>query len=229
MRFYLIIIGFLFSASTLAQYSLIINEASSRNTTIITDEDDDFEDWLEIYNGDTISKNLSQYYLSDDKDIPMMWKFPEIILEPQDYLLVFASKKDRKPIINHWESVLSGDSLWKYKNPSELNESSYDYVYWSETNYDDTDWLSGNGAFGVGYDQIQTPTSDTLRTIHLRAEFHIEDTSKILSAVIHAYYDDGFVAYLNGYQILRINMKNDGLKQLYFPTDSKSIPKQEKY
>lgn len=137
MRFFLISFFFILIVFAQAQTSILITEVCSRNTEIIADEDLDFEDWIEVYNQDTIAVNLSNYYLSDDKDEPFMWQFPNLILQPDEYILVFASGKDRKPVIDHWETALFGDSLWKYKNPSEENSSDYDYVYWSTSDYND--------------------------------------------------------------------------------------------
>lgn len=215
MRIYLIYLFILIALFSKAQTSIQINEVCSRNTNVVADEDLDYEDWIEIYNKDTIAVNLSQYYLSDDNDEPLMWQFPELFLQPNDYLLVFASGKNRKAIINHWETALSGDSLWRYINPTDDNQTEYDYVYWSDADYDDSDWQEDYGSFGdsiSGYEQVNTYVTDSLRCLYLRQEFYVSDTSKILSAVLHAYYDDGFTAYLNGYEIMRVNMIHDGIK-----------------
>jgi len=210
-----------------AQSSLKINEVCSRNTNIICDDDLDFEDWIEIYNDDSISLDLSQYYLTDDKNEIFKWQFPKILLHPKKYLLVFASGKDRKKIINHWETAVFGDSLWKYKNPTDENTTEYDYSHWSDYDYEDGDWLSGYGAFGdsiSGYEQVQTYTTDSIPSIFLRKEFFISDTSKILSVILHAYYDDGFTTYINGYEVLRRNMVHDGIRPHYNKTAFSAHP-----
>ena len=215
MRNFLICLFFIIAFITKAQISIQINEVCSRNTDIIADEDLDYEDWIEIYNRDTIAIDLSQYYLSDDENNPLMWRFPKLLIQPDEYLLVFASAKDRTTTIDHWEMALSGDSLWKYINPTDENQSDYDYVYWTHNDYDDSDWQQAYGAFGDsinGYEQVNTYITDSLRSLYLRQEFFVEDTSKILSAMLHAYYDDGFIAYLNGYEIMRINMVHNGIK-----------------
>ena len=191
-----------------AQRSIQINEACNKNVNILLDEEGDFEDWIEIYNNDTVSIQLKDYYLSDDQQEARMWSFPDLTLDPHEYLLLFASGKNRKELINHWESPLNGDSLWKYKNTGE--QSDEEYILWTENDFDDTDWEIGYGGFGTGYDSISTPTIDT--TIYLRQEFFLLDTSKVLMTLLHAYYDDGFVAYLNGFEILRVNMLKNGIK-----------------
>ena len=75
--------------------NLVINEVMSANVSIITDEDEDYPDWLEIYNpGDSLI-DLSGFGLSDDVSEPYRWVFPEVELAGREYLLVFASGKDR--------------------------------------------------------------------------------------------------------------------------------------
>ena len=215
MRHYLSLIFLFIALVTNAQISFQINEACSRNTNVIADEDLDYEDWIEIYNHDSVAINLSENYLSDDQDVPFMWQFPEVSLSANDYLLVFASGKNRKTLVNHWETALFGDSLWKYINPTDENQSDYDYVYWSDMDYDDSEWQQNFSAFGDsinGYEQVKTFITDSLQSLYLRQEFYVTDTAKILSAIIHAYYDDGFTAYLNGYEIMRVNMIHDGIK-----------------
>ncbi len=58
--------------------------------------DGDYPDWIEIYNPGTESISLIGYGLSDNPTDPFKWIFPQVILSPQAYLLVFASGKDRK-------------------------------------------------------------------------------------------------------------------------------------
>lgn len=72
-----------------------INEIMASNATTVADEDGDYSDWLELYNNGTEVVNLSGYYLSDNPGNPFKWTFPETILMPDSFLVVFASDKDR--------------------------------------------------------------------------------------------------------------------------------------
>lgn len=74
---------------------LYLNEIMASNATSITDEDYDAEDWIEIYNAGDDPVNLEGYGLSDDYDNPMRWEFPGVIIGPGEFLLVWASGKDR--------------------------------------------------------------------------------------------------------------------------------------
>jgi len=214
MRYLFIYISLLFVTQLSGQDSIRINEVCSRNSKVITDENENYEDWIEIYNYGTQDIDLSNFHLSDDKNAPLMWQFPEIILKANDYILIFASGESKKILINHWETALFGDSLWRFKNPSDENNDAYDYVNWSNTDYDDSEWSISLGAFGTpdGYEATVTECNPDLRTMYLRQEFFITDTSQLLSAMIHAYYDDGITAYINGYEILRENVIHNGIK-----------------
>lgn len=75
---------------------LVINEVMASNATTIADEDGDFEDWIELYNGTDETINLEGFGLSDDFARPFRWVFPTVSIEPGQFLLLWASGKDRK-------------------------------------------------------------------------------------------------------------------------------------
>ena len=74
---------------------LCINEFMSWNSSFITDEDGDYSDWIEIYNNGSEPLNLYGCGLSDDPAYLNKWVFPPYVLEPDSYLIVFASGKNR--------------------------------------------------------------------------------------------------------------------------------------
>jgi hypothetical protein len=74
-----------------------INEFLASNQSGITDEDGDFEDWIEIYNSHSIPISLSNWYISDNDNDRRKWQFPaNLIIQPGEFLLVWASGKDRQ-------------------------------------------------------------------------------------------------------------------------------------
>ena len=73
----------------------LITEVQSSNRYTITDEDDDSPDWIEIHNPGAESIDLSAFALTDNDEVPGKWPFPKRTLEPGEYLLVFASGKNR--------------------------------------------------------------------------------------------------------------------------------------
>ncbi|WP_367391605.1 CotH kinase family protein [Lewinella sp. LCG006] len=81
------------TAETLSA-QVLINEICASNNASIEDEFGAFPDWIELYNAGENALNLAGYSLSDDPADPAKWSFPEIILEPDDWLLVFASDRN---------------------------------------------------------------------------------------------------------------------------------------
>jgi hypothetical protein len=73
---------------------LVINEVMTSNNITLTDEDQEYCDWIELYNRGTEAIDLTGYGLSDREE-SRRWVFPSVTIEPGAYLLVFASGKDR--------------------------------------------------------------------------------------------------------------------------------------
>ena len=74
----------------------VISEFLASNRAGIVDEDGDTSDWIEIHNPDQVSISLGGWFLTDSPTNRMKWRFPEVILPPRGYLLIFASGKDRR-------------------------------------------------------------------------------------------------------------------------------------
>ncbi|HUT13754.1 MAG TPA: lamin tail domain-containing protein [Thermoguttaceae bacterium] len=75
--------------------SLVISELLASNSSVLADEDGDFSDWLEICNPTGAAIDLDGWYLTDDAGDLTKWEFPSRVLQPDAYLVVFASAKDR--------------------------------------------------------------------------------------------------------------------------------------
>jgi len=73
---YLLSIIILFCISATASAQLTVNEIMASNSTIIADNEGQFEDWIEIYNASSVSINLADYYLTDDPNNLTKWKIP---------------------------------------------------------------------------------------------------------------------------------------------------------
>ncbi|HUT13679.1 MAG TPA: lamin tail domain-containing protein, partial [Thermoguttaceae bacterium] len=75
--------------------SPIISEIMAVNASTLLDEDGDSSDWIEIYNPSESAVDLRGWYLTDDADELTKWELPQRTLAAEDYLVVFASGKDR--------------------------------------------------------------------------------------------------------------------------------------
>ena len=83
------------SAYHLTAQSVVINEVMASNGATLADEDGDYEDWIELYNAGNETVNIGGWGLSDDYDRPFRWVLPAVEIHPGDYLLIWASNKDR--------------------------------------------------------------------------------------------------------------------------------------
>ena len=62
----------------------------------LLDEDGESSDWIEIYNPTAEAVHLGGWYLTNDADNLEQWKFPGgVVLNPGQFLIVFASGKNR--------------------------------------------------------------------------------------------------------------------------------------
>lgn len=73
----------------------IISEFMASNDSTLNDEDDQSSDWIEIHNPDSTAIDLAGYYLTDEATLPTLWTFPSVTLNAGEYLIVFASNKNR--------------------------------------------------------------------------------------------------------------------------------------
>jgi hypothetical protein len=75
--------------------SPVISEFMADNKSTLWDENGDSSDWIEIFNPDATNVSLSGWYLTDDENDLTKWAFPAVTLKSGEFLVVFASKKDR--------------------------------------------------------------------------------------------------------------------------------------
>lgn len=80
--------------------NIIFSEASSVNLKFV-DEDGDTPDWFEIVNDGAQVVNLEGWSVTDDVSELSKWIFPNVTLRPDEYLRIWASKKDRKEDKDH--------------------------------------------------------------------------------------------------------------------------------
>lgn len=182
------------------QAQLILSEVSPTNAFQLADEDDDYPDWIEIFNPGPSDQALTGMRLSDNKD--PKWTFPEHNLAAGERVLVFASGKNRggqgQSDIDHWETALYEGDLWQFFLGTEQPPSE-----WTSTGFDDSAWTSAQGGFGYGDNDDATTVPDTTSSFYYRRTFMVADPSVLDSAILSMDYDDGFIAYLNGIEIAR--------------------------
>ena len=113
------------------EQSLIINEflASNYITNPEMQDFDDFSDWVEIYNRDSIDHYLTNYFLTDDLDRPLKWKIPDCtVIEANSYLLFWADGFNERPNVLHtrpywpWDDFITRNYHTNFKLSKEGEE-----------------------------------------------------------------------------------------------------------
>ena len=121
---------------------LYISEIMAKNTYTIKDNNEEYSDYIEIYNGYNEDINLLGYHLSDSEYETNRWTFPEIIIKSKEYLLIYASGKNKCEekdnchtnfkLSSKGEAITlsdsSGNIINKFTYPSLSNDLAYGYV-----------------------------------------------------------------------------------------------------
>ena len=189
-----------------------INEIVSTNGTVLYDEDGDTPDWFELYNTSGQEINLNGYGITDDPSDLSMWVFPSIVLEPNGFLVIFASDKNRKDLVAEWDAVINWGDSWSY-----WPGTSAPILNWDDPGTDVSNWSTGPSGFGYGDNDDNTELSQII-SVFARKTFQIDDSTMITKALFHIDYDDGYIAYLNGEEFSRRNMGEPNTQVYYNET-----------
>jgi len=90
--------SYLFDPNADPTPTLRITEFLTNNDNGLRDEDGDREDWIEILNLGPLTADMGSFFLTDNAGDLTKWRFPDFPLDANDYLVVFASSKDRTNI-----------------------------------------------------------------------------------------------------------------------------------
>ena len=177
--------------STASAQTVRINEVTSSNSLYI-DEDGDSPDWIELHNFGSQNVSINGWSLSDDVLGLTKWVFPNMTLSPDQYLLVWASSKNRSEVSFATTLVNQGDSF-KYLTPNSEPDPN-----WKIASFDDSGWSQGNSGFGYADGDDATELPNGTQSVYLRVSFNVSDLSTLTSLILDMDYDDAFVAYING-------------------------------
>jgi hypothetical protein len=128
------------------QAQVVITEFMAVNDTTLADEDGNYTDWIELHNAGSAAVDLDGWYLTDNDGNLRKWRFPHVVVDPDDYLVVFASTKDRPNAGSelHTNFKLGGDgeylalvkpdglsvaSEYRPQYPPQVGDISYGLVY----------------------------------------------------------------------------------------------------
>jgi hypothetical protein len=103
---------------------------------------------------------------------------------------------------------------------------------WTELKFDAKGWKKGEAPFGYEYKEARTVLDDMkgrYSVVYMRHDFEVEHADHIAELGLMINYDDGFIAYLNGKEVVRKGVgkgngkgaqqvkSHDAAKYSYFP------------
>src|SRR5690349_20240687 len=113
MKFILVLLLLFFRFVAPAQ--VIINEFMADNKHTLADEDQQYPDWIELYNPSGSSVSLAGWALTDDATHQTRWVFPATNINAKGFRVVFASGKTRSvpglPLHTDFSLKASGEYL----------------------------------------------------------------------------------------------------------------------
>lgn len=129
--------------------TVAINELLAANATGLTDEAGEFEDWVELFNGDRDAVDVSGWTLTDGPDLDVPWPIPDgTVLEAGDYLVITCDgTPDQGPLHADFKLSRNGETLVLARpDASVVDEVAYpvqpvDDVGWARTPDGGVDWV----------------------------------------------------------------------------------------
>lgn len=89
-------------------YGLVINEIMASNKTGITDEYNEFNDWIEIYNSSDEVVWMGNFTLTNDTLLPSKWQMPDKYIQPGEFFILWADNQESQGV-NHTNFTLDKD------------------------------------------------------------------------------------------------------------------------
>lgn len=146
---------------------LYINEFMASNSSTISDEYGDYDDWIEIYNGSSTNLWLGDKYLSDNLASPTKWAFPDTTIGAGGFLIVWADgEPEQGPMHTTYKLSKDYEEIGIYNNEA----SSYALIDSVSYTSQSTDVSMGrviDGAFEWKFYALPTPgSSNSLLGVH---------------------------------------------------------------
>ena len=88
---------------------LVINEIMAGNVTAVADQNGEYDDWVELYNGGSTNINLNGFHLSDNENDLTKWTFPNVSIAANGYLIIWCDTAGTSQSGLHTTYRLSAD------------------------------------------------------------------------------------------------------------------------
>jgi hypothetical protein len=104
---------------------LAINEFMAKNDATVTDQDGEYEDWLEIYNNTSSPINLGNVYLSNSLSDVLKWRFPNTTSIAANSVLAIWMDQDttQNGLHANFKLSASGDAIYIFNSAGGVVDS----------------------------------------------------------------------------------------------------------
>jgi hypothetical protein len=100
MVYRIILLFTLMYSNVIYSQTILINEYLASNVTDYPEmyDFDDYTDWIELYNSDSIPYSLDGFFITDDLEDPLKWKIPDgNVIDAGGYLIIWADDYNEGP------------------------------------------------------------------------------------------------------------------------------------
>jgi CotH kinase protein/Lamin Tail Domain/Secretion system C-terminal sorting domain len=135
---------------------VVINELMASNTKTATDNNGQYDDWIELFNKSAAAINIGGYFISNDPTTANKWKIPANTTIPANgYLIIWADKDSSQNTATslhcNFKLSASGETVLLLKSDTTLLD---DVTFGAQR----TDFGYARRPNGTGSFVIQTPT-----------------------------------------------------------------------
>ena len=120
---------------------VVINEFCASNDTLWTDENGEYEDYIEIYNPGPDTVDIGGWYITDDLTAPAEYQIPSgndsTIMYPGDFIILVADKQPEQGVL-HVNIKLSGSG-------EAIGFTNDTLVYVDSLTYGEGGWIESPG------------------------------------------------------------------------------------
>lgn len=161
---------------------VVINELMASNNNTVADNAGDYDDWVELYNNNNYSVDLSGYYLSDNNYSLMKWQFPNgTIIPANDYLIVWADEEAIEGALHcSWKMSSAGETITLLSNTLQIVDQ---VNYGTQT----ADMAYARVPNGIGNFVIQNPTFNASNNNCILNNLSITGNSSTCSNLVQTY------------------------------------------
>lgn len=166
---------------------LVLSEFLAANSGVgLLDEDSEASDWIEIHNDGAVGVSLNGFHLTDDETDLTQWTFPAVSVPANGYLIVFASSKNRVPVVGELHTNFKLSAGGEYLALVDASGAVVD-EYAPEYPEQEDNISYGLGPDGVTLGYFVTPTPGAANSVS--AAGRVDDTE---FSVNRGVYDSSF-------------------------------------